>query len=223
MRVHTTCIGLSCATVPTLVSECAVPARRATLLMLFPLMATFGQLLATFIAGGCSYVPVHGWRCTFAATLLPAAALLVVVHRRLSAHKPSMIDKDDDKQAERQTLNSDNVADEGHAVADDDSSTQFTLAYILRHRASRNALIVGCTLHALQQLCGANAVMFVHSTRRGLTHVHVFADNTAQQSLNSPAPTTSTRRAGCRPCRVRPTFSQPCSVYSSSIKSIGGQ
>ena len=151
-------VGLTCAGVPTLVSTLATPSLRPKLLMLFPLTVTGGQLFATFVASGWAYWAEGGWRATFATTLVLASGLMGLVwkvngetedeSRKLDENSKGM--REEGKTKEEQLEDADDIQ-----LTDRDATDSLSMF----SPATCNALIVGCVLHSLQQLSGANAVM----------------------------------------------------------------
>lgn len=165
-------IGIESVTSPIYIAEMAKPSLRGMLVSLYILLLCFGQFLAGIIDALLAPFPM-GWRFMYGFCCMPAAVLfvgslslpespswLLSKKRRGEATEILMLirDCDDDVSDEIQEIEENLAVHETYA-GDDESS--FTLLWqMIRNKATRSALFVGCGLMALQHKCGFNVVMY---------------------------------------------------------------
>ena len=165
-------IGIESVTSPMYIAEVAKSSMRGMLVSAYILLLCFGQFSAGIIDALLAPFPM-GWRFMYGFCCIPAAVLLVGSLSLLES--PSWLLSKGRRQEANEILNlirdcDDDVSDEIQEIEenlrvnetdDGDDESSFTLLWeMLRNKATRNALVVGCGLMALQHKCGFNVVMY---------------------------------------------------------------
>jgi SP family myo-inositol transporter-like MFS transporter 13 len=163
-------IGIESVTSPMYIAEVAKPSMRGMLVSSYILLLCFGQFFAGIVDALLASFPM-GWRFMYGFCCIPAAATFVGLSflpespswllsrgRRQEANAilTSIRDCDDDVMDEIQEIEENLRVYE----TDEQETTVSLLWEMLRNKATRNALVVGCGIMALQHKCGFNVVMY---------------------------------------------------------------
>ncbi|KRZ79665.1 Proton myo-inositol cotransporter, partial [Trichinella papuae] len=173
--LHGIAIGLSSCTIPPYLAECVPTNIRGRLLILFPVLIAFGQWVACMFAASLSYLQDKNcsWRIMFAIGGIPVLIKLFgfpfmpesprwlvskgYIDEAFKVLK-SIYGKTDKGIAMAQ-MNINSMTETSNAEESRTKKREYTLFKLLRNRASRKALIVGCALQIFQQLSAVNVVM----------------------------------------------------------------
>jgi MFS transporter, SP family, solute carrier family 2 (myo-inositol transporter), member 13 len=165
-------IGIESVTSPMYIAEVAKSSMRGMLVSAYILLLCFGQFSAGIIDALLAPFPM-GWRFMYGFCCIPAAILFV--GSLALPESPSWLLSKGRRQEANEILNlicdcDDDVSDEiqeieenlrVHETDEGDDESSFGLLWeMLRNKATRNALVVGCGLMALQHKCGFNVVMY---------------------------------------------------------------
>ncbi|ETV84746.1 hypothetical protein, variant 1 [Aphanomyces astaci] len=161
-------IGISSMTIPVYIAETSLPEFRGTLVSLNTLMVTFGQFFATVFDGVLSSTP-DGWRYMLGAVALPSSiqfvAFLVLPESPRWLYDKGLVTQAHDVLAHLRGQKSDSFELEWATMLQIKShQSQSSSWQDLRHPAVTRALVLGCGLQVLQQLCGINTVMYYGAT-----------------------------------------------------------
>ncbi|KRY92848.1 Proton myo-inositol cotransporter [Trichinella pseudospiralis] len=162
--LHGIAIGLSSCTIPPYLAECVPTNIRGRLLILFPVLIAFGQWIACMFAASLSYMQDKNcsWRIMFAIGGIPV--LIKLFGFPFMPESPrwlvlkSIYGKTDKGIAMAQ-MNINSMTETSNAEESRSKKRECMLFKLLRNRASRKALIVGCALQIFQQLSAVNVVM----------------------------------------------------------------
>ena len=131
---------------------------------------TGGQCIASFIAGGLSYLPEHiAWRLMLGLAAIPAAIQFIgflwvpesprwLVSKGRFAEAKSVLEKIRGPAADITEEYESMV--ESNSSKDNEQGSLKILRDVLRDKYLRKALIVGCVLMSIQQLAGKNLTEF---------------------------------------------------------------
>jgi MFS transporter, SP family, solute carrier family 2 (myo-inositol transporter), member 13 len=169
-------IGFSSMTVPLYIAEVSPPQIRGRLVSLNTVLVTGGQFFASVLAAALSKVD-DGWRYMLGLAAIPAMVqvlgflvlpesprFLISRGKREAAWKALVqIRGTESIEAEYNAIESE-IQKRQHAHEDDDESHRLSLRDELRKPNVVRALLLGCGLQALQQLCGINTVMYYGAT-----------------------------------------------------------
>jgi SP family myo-inositol transporter-like MFS transporter 13 len=161
-------VGTASMSVPLYIAEASPPHLRGRLVTINNLFITGGQFFAAVLDSLLQRVP-DGWRWMLGVAALPAAAQLLGFWLLLPESPRFMVLRGDVAGA-RATLrrmrggSSRGVAREVREIARDAAARDASLGDALRSPAVARALLLGCGLQALQQLCGVNTVMYYSAT-----------------------------------------------------------
>eukprot|EP00747_Dinoflagellata_sp_TGD_P162821 gnl/TRDRNA2_/TRDRNA2_180839_c0_seq1.p1 gnl/TRDRNA2_/TRDRNA2_180839_c0~~gnl/TRDRNA2_/TRDRNA2_180839_c0_seq1.p1 ORF type:complete len:501 (+),score=59.69 gnl/TRDRNA2_/TRDRNA2_180839_c0_seq1:102-1604(+) len=165
-------VGIASHTVPLYISECSPAHMRGSMCFLNDMMIVTGQISATAVSTGLFYGEVkNGWRLILGLAAIPAAAMFAGIS--LSPESPRWLlsqERVEDAKSALMTLRegTDPIAVESelrlmtHGV-NRELMTARSLSPIPLYWKDvrvRRALMLGCGLQALQQLCGINTVMY---------------------------------------------------------------
>ncbi|KRY79995.1 Proton myo-inositol cotransporter [Trichinella pseudospiralis] len=174
--LHGIAIGLSSCTIPPYLAECVPTNIRGRLLILFPVLIAFGQWIACMFAASLSYMQDKNcsWRIMFAIGGIPVLIKLFgfpfmpesprwlvskgYIDEAFKVLK-SIYGKTDKGIAMAQ-MNINSMTETSNAEESRSKKRECMLFKLLRNRASRKALIVGCALQIFQQLSAVNVVMY---------------------------------------------------------------
>ncbi|KRX79546.1 Proton myo-inositol cotransporter, partial [Trichinella sp. T6] len=173
--LHGIAIGLSSCTIPPYLAECVPTNIRGRLLIMFPVLIAFGQWAACIFAASLSYLRDKNcsWRIMFGIGGIPVLIKLFgfpfmpesprwlvskgYIDEAFKVLK-SIYGKTDKGIALAQ-MNINSMTEVDHAEESHAGKRECILFKLLRNRASRKALIVGCALQIFQQLSAVNVVM----------------------------------------------------------------
>ena len=176
-------IGLESLTSPLYIAEVAKPSIRGMLVSAYALMMCMGQFFAGILDGvyGELLPPQWAWRFMFGTAMVPGVIMfsgfvglpespswLMTKNEETKAKLilESVRDTDQEVQMELQSLrqtarsNSSDNNSSPHNNNSSNSSVWYSFTEMLRDQSTRNALMVGCGLMILQQICGVNGVMY---------------------------------------------------------------
>ncbi|EDO46902.1 predicted protein [Nematostella vectensis] len=164
-------IGGASMTVPIYVAEAAPSSMRGKLVTLNNLFITGGQFIASVVDGIFAYDRQNGWRFMlglaavpsiimfFGCVILPESPRWLISKCKYAEARAALCkirgrtDVDRELEAVRRTCKVERKERSGQV-----------LIRILRFPNTRRALLVGCMLQAIQQLCGINTVMYYSAT-----------------------------------------------------------
>ncbi|EQC26421.1 hypothetical protein SDRG_15766 [Saprolegnia diclina VS20] len=161
-------LGLSSLTIPLYIAEVSPPEQRGTLVSINTLLVTGGQFFATVFAAAMSSHPT-GWRYMLGLATLPAV-LQFIGFLYLPESPRWLISKGRMEEAELAitAIRGEDADQEGlltrelnrieAEVKREEGRGSWHELY--RTDSVRRALILGCSLQALQQFCGINTVMY---------------------------------------------------------------
>ncbi|KRZ88604.1 Proton myo-inositol cotransporter, partial [Trichinella sp. T8] len=174
--LHGIAIGLSSCTIPPYLAECVPTNIRGRLLIMFPVLIALGQWAACIFAASLSYLRDKNcsWRIMFGIGGIPVLIKLFgfpfmpesprwlvskgYIDEAFKVLK-SIYGKTDKGIAMAQ-MNINSMTEVDHAEESHTRKIECMLFKLLRNRASRKALIVGCALQIFQQLSAVNVVMY---------------------------------------------------------------
>ena len=169
-------IGLESLTSPLYIAEVAKPTHRGMLVSMYALMMCLGQFFAGIMDGvfGAVLPDTWGWRFMFGCSCIPGMVMfsgfltLPESPSWLMAHSEqkeeariiltSVRDTDQEVALELQQLR--NTTRTTEHQTRHSSSVLSSFRQIMGDEPTRNALVVGCGLMVLQQICGVNALMY---------------------------------------------------------------
>ncbi|OQS05802.1 proton myo-inositol cotransporter [Thraustotheca clavata] len=161
-------IGISSMTVPVYIAESSPFHSRGTLVSLNTLMVTGGQFFASLFDGVLSTTP-DGWRYMLGLVAVPS--VLQFLGFLLLPESPRWLIGKGHRSAAQQALirirgNQDILEEWELMVAESDELDQRSQHIFkdLMQPPVLRALILGCGLQILQQLCGINTVMYYGAT-----------------------------------------------------------
>ena len=169
-------IGLASSVVPVYISEAAPAHLRGSLTVSYNTLVVAGQFVATLVCGAFSSVS-GGWRWMLGLAGLPA--IIQLVGFVFMPESPRWLvsrgrgDEARDILATIRPAGHDvaaEVADISAAVEKDRAGggggggAGATLARVWRHRPTRRALALGCSLQLFQQISGINTIMYYSAT-----------------------------------------------------------
>ncbi|ETW00560.1 hypothetical protein, variant [Aphanomyces invadans] len=162
-------IGISSMTIPVYIAEASLPEHRGTLVSLNTLMITFGQFFAAVFDGVLSSSP-DGWRYMLGLVALPSSvqfvAFLLLPESPRWLYAKGCSTRAYDVLASLHGKATDSFRDEWahmHVVRSTNASRPSWSSSAwseMHHPAVLRALVLGCGLQILQQLCGINTVMY---------------------------------------------------------------
>lgn len=161
-------IGSASTTVPIYIAEVSPSKHRGKLIALNATSTTGGQVLA-LLAGWQFGKYTKGWRYMLAIGALPPLLFLIAVGG-IPESPRYLIKRNRISQAEQAlhqlhpSASFRDIQDLLNEQAQDSTEESFSFRRMFQRRASRNALIVACSLMAVQQLCGINVYMYYSST-----------------------------------------------------------
>lgn len=166
-------IGLASMTVPVYIAEVSPPQLRGQLVTINTLFITGGQFIASVIDGAFSYMKQNGWRFMLGLSVVPS--LLQFVGFLFLPESPRWLQQNGQSQEAQQVLSrirgNQNIDEEYESIRSSIEEEQretgsggVVILRMLRHAATRRALIVGCGLQMFQQLSGINTVMYYSAT-----------------------------------------------------------
>ncbi|KAL1232549.1 Proton myo-inositol cotransporter [Trichinella spiralis] len=155
--LHGIAIGLSSCTVPPYLAECVPTNIRGRLLIMFPVLIALGQWAACIFAASLSYLQDKNcsWRIMFGIGGIPV--LIKLFGFPFMPESPRWLVSKGIAMAQ---MNINSMTEVDHAEASHTRKRECVLFKLLRNRASRKALIVGCALQIFQQLSAVNVVMY---------------------------------------------------------------
>ncbi|KAF2479898.1 general substrate transporter, partial [Neohortaea acidophila] len=179
-------IGLASAATPLYITELSPAELRGRLVTIQSLFITGAQVIAYLAGWGLASVPA-GWRWMVGLGAAPAIAQLFLLG--LLYETPRWLVKNGRTERARTVLHKvygglteqegreaavenvlvdiqDEIATEAKLGLDDSSTTtlQTTFKSLTTRPPHRRALTIACMLHALQQLCGFNSLMYFSAT-----------------------------------------------------------
>ena len=157
-------VGLASHTVPLYLSECSPVCQRGSLLTVYQVAITLGQLVAGLTCGALAGRPA-GWRGMLGLAALPAAFQLAGFYFMPESPRYLVSAGKADSAGRvlsmlRPRHHSVNLELEEIRAACRTSRVGAGWAGLLATPTSRLALLLGCTLQATQQLAGINTVMY---------------------------------------------------------------
>eukprot|EP00794_Sanderia_malayensis_P016036 gene16036-17658_t len=168
-------IGYASCTVPVYIAEASPPNIRGRLVTINQLFITFGQFFASVIDGLFSKNKTNGWRYMLGMAAIPA--VIMFFGMIFMPESPRwLVTKDKVEEARKMLLKlrtTEDIEEELDSIVtswsvDSSSSSNDSgigiLWRILKTSSTRRALVVGCGLQAIQQLCGINTVMYYSAT-----------------------------------------------------------
>ncbi|KRX79552.1 Proton myo-inositol cotransporter, partial [Trichinella sp. T6] len=174
--IHGIAIGLSSCTIPVYLAECVPTNLRGRMLIMFPVLITFGQWIACIFAASFSYMQDKNssWRIMYSVGGVPvlfqlmsypfipeSPRWLISKGRKEEAFRilKSIYGKNDQGIAMAQ-INVESITETSRTTDPNPENKGFTLLKMLKKRSARKALIVGCALQMFQQLSAVNVVMY---------------------------------------------------------------
>ncbi|KRZ18628.1 Proton myo-inositol cotransporter [Trichinella zimbabwensis] len=174
--IHGIAIGLSSCTIPVYLAECVPTNVRGRMLILFPVLITFGQWIACISAASFSYMQDKNssWRIMYSVGGIPvlfqlmslpfmpeSPRWLISKGRKEEAFKvlKSIYGESDHGIAMAQ-INVESITETSRTTDPCPENKGFALLKMLKKRTTRKALIVGCALQMFQQLSAVNVVMY---------------------------------------------------------------
>ena len=165
-------IGLASEGGPVYIAEVAPPEKRGGLITMFNIAVVSGQVGASLICGGFSYLPHDvNWRVMLGFGCVPAIFQLFGFW--LLPQSPQWLARvgrnDEAETVLKEIRNTDDVSEElGDILEEVELANEGSKANIvtlwLQYPGVRRAMIIGCLLWALSQLAGINTVMYYGAT-----------------------------------------------------------
>lgn len=170
-------IGLESLTSPLYIAEVAKPSIRGMLVSAYALMMCLGQFIAGILDGvyGELMPDAWAWRFMFGTAMIPGMVMfggflglpespswLMTKNEEQKAHEilTSVRDTDHEVEMELQSIRQTSHSSSNSNNKDNNASIWHSFTQMWRDKATRNALLVGCGLMILQQVCGVNGVMY---------------------------------------------------------------
>ncbi|XP_021001952.1 proton myo-inositol cotransporter isoform X3 [Parasteatoda tepidariorum] len=168
-------IGLASMCVPMYIAEISPQDIRGTLVTINNCAITLGQFIASLVDGAFSTDHVNGWRYMLGIAAVPAIIQLVgfifmpesprwlISKGRYDAALDVLRrtrGPNSNYEAEFETIKSNCL----EVDREKENETASIIRQVLRNSSLRTALIVGCSLQAIQQLSGINTVMYYSAT-----------------------------------------------------------
>ena len=161
-------IGLASEAGPVYIAEVAPPEKRGGLITLFNIAVVSGQVGASLVCGGFSYLPESiNWRLMLAFGGVPA--ILQLVGFRMLPKSPQWLARvgklDVAEEILKEIRSTDDVNDELNDIIEEVECANMgakenIFSLWLFHPPVRKAMIIGCLLWILSQLAGINTVMY---------------------------------------------------------------
>ncbi|KAH9405532.1 hypothetical protein TYRP_001386 [Tyrophagus putrescentiae] len=175
-------IGLASMVIPVYIAEVAPVQLRGKLVTINVCFITFGQFIASILAGVFSSDPVHGWRWMLGIASVPST-LQLLFFIFLPESPRWLISKGHYDEAYLSLMkfrantspgliNAEYESIRSSCLASQQEEQSSSLGRILRTPAVRRALLVGCLLMTFQQLAGINTVMYYSATIIQMSGVH---------------------------------------------------
>ncbi|CAB9525652.1 Probable inositol transporter 3 [Seminavis robusta] len=183
-------IGLESLTSPLYIAEVAKPSMRGKLVSAYALMMCMGQFVAGIMDGVYAHLLPDGWawRAMFGTAMVPGIVMftgflglpespswLMMASTSTNNTSCSMEQqaftilqsvRDTDQEVElelqslRQTARHVTTTQDNNTPINHKTSILTSFTQMTRDVATRNALLVGCGLMILQQICGVNGVLY---------------------------------------------------------------
>lgn len=161
-------IGLASEAGPVYIAEVAPPEKRGGMITLFNIAVVSGQVGASLVCGGFSYLPdTINWRLMLGFGSIPAFFQLVGF--RMLPKSPQWLARvgrlEETEKILKEIRATDDVSSEFNDIMEEvELANMGAKANIfslwLFHPAVRKAMIIGCLLWVLSQLAGINTVMY---------------------------------------------------------------
>lgn len=159
-------VGTAACVVPVYISEVAPFASRGALAYLFQLAVTVGILAAQLVNLGAQWIPQWGWRLSLGLAAMPAT-ILIIGGLVLPESPSHLIEKGKwaEGKAVLQMLRGTDAVDAEYADICDAAQQAAKVSPLqswrnLFQRQNLPMTIMSCSLAALQQLTGINAIIF---------------------------------------------------------------
>lgn len=169
-----TAIGIESMTTPLYIAEVVKPDAKVSTISMYTLTIMIGQVTAGIISGIMGPRSNNGWRYIFGFAFIPSILLLIGFYNL--PESPSWLMTKNERQRaqsiyqgirdfEHEVRNE--MADFEHSLTNTGGGYDFIEKPLIRqvidmcnHAPTMRAIIVGCGLMLIQQLCGINAVIY---------------------------------------------------------------